>query len=62
MKEQKLKNAELRLAVRQGRLPYVFEDKYEKNYRKIVYELGREMNKKFSVTKIGEKWTIDIAL
>ena len=58
---QKLINAELRLAVRQGRLPYVFTDKNEGTYRQIVYKLGREMNRKFSATKVGDKWTIDIA-
>ena len=57
---QKLKNAELRLAVRQGKLPYTFVDNQEKTYRQIVYKLGQELNKKFSVTKVGDKWTIDI--
>ena len=61
MKKQKLKNAELRLAIRKGELPYTFIDKDEKTYRQIVYKLGMEMNKKFSVTKTGDKWTIDIA-
>lgn len=61
MKKQKLKNAELRLAVRQGRLPYTFIDEHEKTYRQIVYKLGQEMNKRYSVTKNGAKWTIDIA-
>ncbi len=61
MKKQKIKNAELRLAIRKGELPYTFIDKDEKTYRQIVYKLGQEMNKKFSVTKVGDKWTIDIA-
>ena len=61
MKKQKIKNAELRLAIRKGELPYTFIDKDEKTYRQIIYKLGREMNKKFSVTKKGDKWTIDIA-
>ena len=61
MKKQKIKNAELRLAIRKGELPYTFIDKDEKTYRQIVYKLGMEMNKKFSVTKKGDKWTIDIA-
>ena len=61
MKKQKIKNAELRLAIRKGELPYTFIDKDEKTYRQIVYKLGLEMNKKFSVTKTGDKWTIDIA-
>ena len=61
MKKQKIKNAELRLAIRKGELPYTFIDKDEKTYRQIVYKLGLEMNKKFSVTKKGDKWTIDIA-
>ena len=58
---QKLKNAELRLAVRQGKLPYTFIDEHEKTYRQIVYKLGKEMNKRYSVTKNGAKWTIDLA-
>ena len=58
---QKLINAELRLAIRKGELPYTFVDSQEKTYRQIVYKLGQEMNKKFSVTKVGDKWTIDIA-
>ena len=58
---QKLINAELRLAIRKGELPYTFIDKDEKTYRQIVYKLGREMNRKFSATKVGDKWTIDIA-
>jgi hypothetical protein len=61
MKKQKIKNAELRLAIRKGELPYTFIDSQEKTYRQIVYKLGQEMNKKFSVTKVGDKWTIDIA-
>ena len=61
-KIQKLQNAELRLKIRKGELPYTFTDQNEKTYRQIVYKLGREMNKKFSVTKVGDKWTIDIAL
>ena len=61
MKKQKKKNDELRLAIRKGELPYTFVDSQEKTYRQIVYKLGQEMNKKFSVTKVGDKWTIDIA-
>ena len=58
---QKLINAELRLAVRKGELPYTFTDQNEKTYRQIIYKLGREMNKKFTATKVDDKWTIDIA-
>ena len=58
---QKLINAGIRLAVRKGELPYTFIDKNEKTYRQIVYKLGREMNKKFTATKVDDKWTIDIA-
>ncbi len=61
MKQQKITNAKIRLAVREGLLPYTFVDKDEKTYRKIVYELGKELGKKFTVTKIGEQWSIDIA-
>ena len=40
---QKLINAELRLAIRKGELPYTFVDSQEKTYRQIVYKLGQEM-------------------
>ena len=58
---QQLLNAEIRLAVRKGELPFTFIDNDEKTYRKIVYQLGKEMGKKFSCTKIDDKWIIDIA-
>lgn len=58
-KEQKILNARLRLALRTGDLPFVFEDEYEKDYRKIVYQMGRELGEKFTVRKVGTTWTID---
>ena len=57
-KEQKIQNAELRLKIRKGELPYTFVDKDEKRYRKIVYQMGVEMGKKFSCTKRDDVWTI----
>ena len=57
-KEQKIQNAELRLKIRKGELPYTFVDKDEKRYRKIVYQMGVEMGKKFSCTKKDDVWTI----
>jgi hypothetical protein len=59
-KEQKILNARLRLALRTGDLPFVFEDDQERNYRKIVYEMGRELKQKFTVRKVGTTWSIDI--
>lgn len=61
MKQQKIINAKIRLAVREGQLPYTFVDKDEKTYRKIVYELSKELGKKFTVTKVKDQWSIDIA-
>lgn len=58
---QQLLNAEIRLAVRKGELPFTFVDSDEKTYRKIVYQLGKETGKKLSCTKIDDKWTIDLA-
>ena len=55
---QKIQNAELRLRIRKGELPYTFVDKDEKRYRKIVYQMGVEMGKKFSCTKRDDVWTI----
>ena len=55
---QKIQNAELRLKIRKGELPYTFVDKDEKRYRKIVYQMGVEMGKKFSCTKKDNVWTI----
>ena len=46
--------------MRTGDLPFVFEDEQERNYRKIVYEMGRELKQKFTVRKVGILWTIDI--
>jgi len=58
MENQKLINLKLRLALREGNLPYSFEDPKENGYRKIVYECGRELNKKFTVKKRGNLWII----
>lgn len=60
-REQKLLNARLRIAMRSGELPFTFEDEQEKNYRKIVYETGREMGCRFTATKTGSKWVINRA-
>ena len=61
-KEQKIQNAELRLKIRKGELPYTFVDKDEKRYRKIVYQMGVEMGKKLSCTKKGDVWTISVSI
>ena len=60
-KEQKIQNAEIRLKIRKGELPYTFVDKDEKRYRKIVYQMGVEMGKKYSCTKKGNVWTISVS-
>lgn len=60
-KEQKLKNAKIRMALREGKLPYIFIDNDEKSYRKIVYEMGKEIGVKFTVKKAKDVWTISIA-
>ena len=57
-KEQKIQNAELRLRIRKGELPYTFVDKDDKRYRKIIYEMGLEMGRKFPCNKKGDVWTI----
>ena len=57
-KEQKIQNAELRLKIRKGELPYTFVDKDDKRYRKIIYEMGLEMGRKFPCNKKGDVWTI----
>ena len=56
--KQKIQNAELRLKIRKGELPYTFVDKDDKRYRKIVYEMGLEMGRKFPCNKKGDVWTI----
>ena len=58
MKQQQIINAKIRLAVREGLLPYTFTDKHENTYRKGGYALGKELGKKVKVTKIGEQWNI----
>lgn len=60
--KQKIQNAELRLKIRKGELPYTFVDKDEKRYRKIVYQMGVEMGKKFSCTKKDDVWTISVSI
>ena len=57
-KEQRNQNAELRLRIRKGELPYTFVDKDDKRYRKIIYEMGLEMGRKFPCNKKGDVWTI----
>ena len=60
--KQKIQNAEIRLKIRKGELPYTFVDKDEKRYRKIVYQMGVEMGKKFSCTKRDDVWTISASI
>ena len=59
--EQKILNAKIRLAMRTGDLPFTFVDKFDKDYRKIVYMTGVELNKKFTVQKRKSVWTISLA-
>lgn len=59
--EQKILNARLRLALRTGDLPFTFTDKFEKDYRKIVYQMSKKLNKKFTVQKRKSVWTINLA-
>ena len=59
--EQKILNARIRLALRTGDLPFTFVDKHEKNYRKIVWKMGKDLNKKFTVNKRKSVWTISLA-
>ena len=61
-KEQRNQNAELRLRIRKGELPYTFVDKDDKRYRKIVYEMGLEMGRKFPCNKKGDVWTISVSI
>lgn len=58
--EQRIKNAQLRMALRRGQLPYRFTDEQDRRYRQIVYEIGVETGQKFSVTKNGDEWTVDV--
>lgn len=60
-KEQKMKNAKIRMALREGNLPYQFVDEEERNYRKLIYMMSREIGCKFKVTKEKDVWTISIA-
>ena len=58
-KIQKLQNAELRLKIRKGELPYTFTDINDGRYRKIAYEMGLEIGRKVSAKKVKNVWTID---
>lgn len=60
-KEQQILNASIRLALRKGELPFIFTDDQEKTYRKLVYEMGKELGKKFSAHKDGDKWQITLS-
>lgn len=59
--EQKILNARIRLALRTGDLPFTFTDKYDYDYRKIVYQMSKELNRKFTVNKKKSVWTINLA-
>ena len=60
-RDQKILNAKIRLAIRDGQLPYTFIDEYERDYRKIVYNMSIEIGKKLTVNKKGNVWTIALA-
>jgi hypothetical protein len=60
-KEQKLKNAKIRMALREGKLPYIFVDKDEKRYRQIIYDMSKELGCKLIVKKSGAVWRVTTA-
>ena len=60
-KEQRNQNAEIRLKIRKGELPYSFVDKDEKRYRQIVWKMGVEMGQKYSCKQKGDVWTISVS-
>jgi hypothetical protein len=60
-KEQKILNAQIRLALRTGQLPFTFEDEQEKRYRQLVFEMSKETGIKYKVNKVGKLWSIDLS-
>jgi hypothetical protein len=52
-------NKNLRYALRNGVLPFRWQDEHERRYRRIVYEMGIETGRQFKVTKVGINWTVE---
>jgi hypothetical protein len=52
-------NKNLRYALRNGVLPFRWQDEHERRYRRIVYEMGIETGRQFKVTKVGVNWVVE---
>ena len=52
-------NRDLRCALRNGVLPFKWQDEHERRYRRIAYEMGLETGRQFKVTKVGVDWTVE---
>ncbi len=52
-------NRDLRYALRNGWVPFKWQDEHERRYRRIVYEMGLETGRQFKVTKVGINWTVE---
>jgi hypothetical protein len=52
-------NKDLRHALRNGILPFRWQDEHERRYRKIVYEMSLETGRQFKVTKVGVNWVVE---
>jgi hypothetical protein len=52
-------NRDLRYALRNGLLPFRWQDEHERRYRRIAYEVGLETGRQFKVTKVGVNWTVE---
>ena len=54
-------NKDLRGALRNGVLPFKWQDEHERRYRRIAYEMGLETGRQFKVTKVGVNWVVEDA-
>ena len=52
-------NKRLRIALRNGNLPFTWKDEHERRYRRIAYEMGLETGRQFKVTKVGVDWVVE---
>ena len=52
-------NKNLRHALRNGVLPFWWQDEHERRYRRIAYEMGLETGRQFKVTKVGVNWVVE---
>lgn len=52
-------NKDLRHALRNGLLPFRWQDEHERRYRRIAYEVGLETGRQFKVTKVGINWIVE---